>query len=100
MVKIRILDHVSTASSYEDGETVYTLIKSHIDDGNSVDLSFDGISSVPSAFVNSAIIRLLENFSFEQVKAHLHIIDSTRHINQLIKSRFDFATKNTSGKAT
>jgi hypothetical protein len=87
---IRILDHVKTASSYEDGDVIFKIILSEIKQDKPVTISFEGISSVPSAFVNAAFIRLLEEFSFEKIRASLRLIDSTKHINELIKSRFDF----------
>lgn len=93
MVKIEILEHVSSASTYEDGGKIFCLLKEQIDRNENVELSFTGISSVPSAFVNAAIVQLLEHFEFSRIRAQLRFVNSTRHINQLIKSRFDFAVK-------
>lgn len=87
---IKIIDYVKTPSTYEDGEKIFKLISAAINKGESVSLSFESIPSVPSAFINSAIIRLLETFSFEQIKQYLSFINTTKHINDLIKSRFDF----------
>lgn len=87
---IRILDHVKTASSYEDGDVIFKIISAEIKQDKPVTVSFEGISSVPSAFVNGAFIRLLEEFNFEKIRDSLDFIDSTKHINELIKSRFDF----------
>ncbi len=87
---IKIIDYVKNPSTYEDGEKIFKLISAAINKGESVSLSFESIPSVPSAFINSAIIRLLETFSFEQIKQHLSFINTTKHINDLIKSRFDF----------
>lgn len=88
--EIRILDVVETASSYEDGEAVFRRLLEEIDAGHEVAVSFDGIASVPSAFINAAFLKLLETHSFEQIQALLKIRDSTRHINDLVRSRFDF----------
>jgi hypothetical protein len=87
---IRILDYVKTASSYEDGEVIFKLISSEIKQNKTVTISFQEISSVPSAFVNAAFIRLLEEFSFEKIRNTLSFIDTTKNINELIKSRFNF----------
>ncbi|MBA3695222.1 MAG: STAS-like domain-containing protein [Methylotenera sp.] len=87
---INILEHVKTASTYEDGEVVYNLIYDALSSGESVVLSFKDITSVPSAFINSALIRLLEVFNFEYIRNRLIIKDTTKHINDLIKSRFEF----------
>jgi len=87
---IRIIDYIEKPSSYEDGEVIYKIISQKMKDNENVVVSFSGIASVPSAFVNSAFIRLVEEFSFEKIRSLLVITDSTRHINELIKSRFDF----------
>lgn len=87
---INILDHVKTASTYEDGEVIYKLISDALHDDQNVILSFNTIKSVPSAFINASIIRLLEDFNFEFIREKITFINTTKHINELIKSRFDF----------
>jgi len=89
---IRILDHVKTFSTYEDGEVIYKLLADELRAGRSVTLSFAGIKSIPSAFVNAALVKLLEGFEFKDIQSRLAIVDSTRQINRLIKDRFYFAT--------
>jgi|SRR4051812_28718659 len=91
---IRILDHIQTYSTYADGDVIFRLISEEFRRGGKVIVSFDGIKSIPSAFVNAALIRLLEEFRYEDIRARLQIIDSTRQINRLIKDRFTFAAGN------
>lgn len=91
MVVIRILDHIKTYSTYQDGLVIYDLIKSALDHEQPVVVSFTGIKSVSSAFINSAFIRLLESFEFDFIRAHLGFVDSTRQINRVIRDRFAFA---------
>lgn len=88
--QIRILDLVETASTYQDGEAIFKRLLDEIDAGHDVVVSFQGIASVPSAFVNAAFLKLLETHTFEQIQAQLKIRDSTKHINDLVRSRFDF----------
>ena len=90
---IKVLDHVKTASSYEDGETIYRLILPDILAGEKVEVDFSGVLSVPSAFVNSAFIRLLDDVSFSDIRRNLLFTQSTRQINNLILSRFEFVTQ-------
>lgn len=92
---IKITDYIEKPSSYEDGDLIYKIISQKMKDNEKIVVSFSGIASVPSAFVNSAFIRLLEEFTFEKVRSLLVITDSTRHINELIKSRFDFVLSQT-----
>jgi len=92
-VVIRILDHVKTYSTYSDGDVIFRLIVQELRAGRDVTVSFSGIKSIPSAFVNAALIKLVEEFDFDYIRKHLRIVDSTRQINRLIKDRFHFATK-------
>lgn len=89
-MELRLLDHVKTCSTYGDGEVIYALIAPKIVNGEDVTLSFSGVSAVPSAFINGAIVRLVESSSLDVVRQHLKIENSTRQINELIRSRFDF----------
>lgn len=94
---IRILDHVKTASTYEDGEVIYELIRGPISKGESVTVSFDGVLAVPSAFVNSAFVRLVESTPIDRIRQCLRIKDSTRAINELVRGRFSFVSQVHSG---
>lgn len=93
MVVIKILDLVNQASTYEDGDILFNKINQSFNDGEAVTVSFSGIHAVPSAFVNSAFVRLLENFDFEFIKRNLKFIETTKFINELIKDRFYFSSK-------
>lgn len=90
---IKVAELVRSASSYEDGEVIFRLLLPLVRAGESVEVDFTGITSVPSAFVNSAFIRLLEHVPFSQVKESIAFIQSTRQINELIRSRFEFVTR-------
>lgn len=91
MVMIRIRDHVARASSYEDGDVIYRLMAKELEAGAMVEVSFEGISSVPSAFVNASFVRLLESMPVAEVRSRLQISGSTRSINELLRSRLSFA---------
>ncbi len=87
---INVLDHVKTASTYEDGEVIFNLICDALRKNENIILSFNAITSVPSAFINSSLIRLLEDFSFDLIREKITFINTTKHINELIRSRFAF----------
>jgi hypothetical protein len=91
--EIRILDLVETASTYEDGEVVFQKLLDEIDAGHRVAVSFEGIRSVPSAFINAALLKLLETHTYQEIQTALEIRHSTRQINELVRSRFDFVRK-------
>lgn len=86
---IRILDHVDSCSSYDDGNVIFELIAPKVQDGEDVTLSFDGVSAVPSSFVNAAIVRLAELVPLAEIRRHLGFIHTTRQINEMVRMRFD-----------
>ena len=95
MVMIRIKDVVDSASSYEDGTKVLDTVRTQLRAGEIVELSFDGIPAVTSAFVNSALIPLLESDSFDVLRNRLLFTHTTRFINDVIRRRFAFVVKRT-----
>ena len=93
VASIRILDHIAHCADYDDGAIIYKLIYNELIKGNAVELSFDGVLSTPSAFINASLIQLLSDFPFDYIRSHLSIINSTKQINELIRQRFEFASK-------
>lgn len=90
MVTIRIKDHTINASTYADGQAIFSLVRPKIEQGEVVELSFDGFLAVPSAFINAAVIQLLEHLPVSAIRSNLKITDSTKAINELIRSRVEF----------
>jgi hypothetical protein len=46
-----------------------------------------------SSFVHAAFVALLDHFPYAEVKARLRVIESTRQINDVIKTRLDRSSK-------
>lgn len=92
MVKIIVKDVVDNCSDNVSGLKILTLVEEALRAGGEVTVSFEGVSYVSTSFVNSAFINLLEDFTFDTIKAKLSFINSTVQINKLIKERFDFET--------
>jgi len=59
----------------EDGQKVYELLRKAIDGGHKVILSFLNVEMLTTAFLNTAIGQLYKDYSEEQVKQHLQVID-------------------------
>jgi STAS-like domain of unknown function (DUF4325) len=89
-VRVRVLDHVAQASTYEDGAVIYSLLESAVMANMQVELSFDGILAVTSAFVNATIVKLLEIAPLSVIQDSIRIVDSTRQINELVRQRVRF----------
>ena len=87
---IKIKDHIERCYSNADGLVIYNIIEDYIRSNFPLTVSFQGIDSVTSSFVNSAFIELLNHFSFGHVKSYLRFVDSTSQINEMIKRRFDY----------
>ncbi|MFH0958597.1 MAG: STAS-like domain-containing protein [Pseudomonadota bacterium] len=59
----------------DDGEKVHERIRKAIEQGRSVALSFMNITSLTSAFLNTAIGQLYGEFSVEEIRAKLSVKD-------------------------
>lgn len=91
---IMVKDHVDGGCyTNQDGEMIYKAIAPHITAGEQVMLSFKGINSVSSSFLNTAFVPLLESTDFETIKKCLKIVDSNKFINEMIIRRFKAETE-------
>ena len=96
---IRALDHVKHCYTQDDGFVIFNLVYPRLKEGKPVEISFDGVTTVPSSFVNTAFIRLLDEFTFEAIKENLSFSKSTKQINEMIKTRFDFEVNRRNSKS-
>lgn len=91
MVTLSIKELISDfANNNVSGQILFNNIKDHLDEQESVLVSFEGISELSSSFVNSAFVELLSFYDFEYIKSNLKFTHSTKQINNLIKNRFQF----------
>ena len=90
---IRVLNIVDRCYSNADGTKLFAEIHAQWPQADQVVVSFSGVLSVPSSFVNSAFVPLLAISDYEKIKQKLRIVDSTRQINQMIKQRLQFETQ-------
>lgn len=90
IVSLRVKDLVDQVYSNDDGRVVYNELKNQLDNANIVSVSFDEIGALNSSFVNSAFIELLNDYDFQFIKKNIRFVDSTKQINEMIKSRFAF----------
>ena len=82
---IRALDHVPHCYNAADGAVINALLRKHLSKGAAIKLSFDGVSDVPSSFVNAAIVALLTQYNEHFIKTHLTVIDATGQIGGMIR---------------
>lgn len=93
MATVRIIDHVQQASTYEDGQVIFNLIAGDVRSGKPVEVSFEGLRAVPSAFINAALVQLVETVPLAQIFRSLKITNSTKFINEMIHRRFAFVAE-------
>ena len=86
---IRIVDLVPGADTGHQGAIVFAHLRDALKNGQKVAIAFTGVQTATSSFVNSAFVPLLNEISLSQIKANLRILDSTRQINEMIKSRLE-----------
>jgi hypothetical protein len=79
--------------SHEDGYKLFLAIVKALRDHEQLTISFEGVDSISSSFVNASLIPLLDLMSFEEVKNRLAFVKTTPQINELIKSRFSYESQ-------
>lgn len=90
MGTIRLLEYVPHCYNGEDGRVIRDLLTGYLKRQEPVTVSFSGVQSVPSSFINVALISLLGSFSFDQIRRQLRFVDTTSQINEMIRTRFNF----------
>ncbi|MEW5549976.1 STAS-like domain-containing protein [Peribacillus frigoritolerans] len=90
LVSIRIKDYVDQVYSNDDGMIIYNELKKHFENDSKISVSFKEINALNSSFINSAFIGLLNDYDFQFIKENLRFVDSTKQINDAIKSKFSF----------
>lgn len=89
---LAVKDIAPNYSTVEGGELVFKAIHEIFQDNQKAVISFRGIPYVASQFIGIAFIQLLEHYSFDYIKKNLIIVQSTKLINDAIKSSFEFET--------
>ncbi len=92
-VKISISDIIGNkdAVSTEDGQKVFELISPLLREGTRVELSFDQIDWIISAFLNVAIGQLYGEFSDEDVSERLDVTGLDQMDRELLEKVVDNA---------
>jgi hypothetical protein len=87
---IRTLDYVRQCYTQEDGQKIYAIILPYLEKKAKVQISFEGVEFIPSSFVNTALIALLDKVPFQTIKECLSFVNTTKQINEMIRDRFSF----------
>jgi hypothetical protein len=90
---IKVLDVVPRCYTWDDGAKLAEAIRRAWKVEDRVTVSFAGVDVVPSSFVNGAFVEFLNDYSFDELKRKLRIVDSNTAINHVIKRCLEFAAK-------
>ena len=75
------------ADAAMQGARVHVALKEALSKEMLAILSFAGIQTTTSSFVNTAIVPLISDLSLDVFKARVRIVESTRQINEMIRAR-------------
>ncbi|WP_412759703.1 STAS-like domain-containing protein [Methylorubrum subtropicum] len=84
---IRVLDSVPAADTGAQGAIIRDMIASAMRSGSTASVSFAGINTATSSFVNVCFVDLLAHYTLDDIKRKVKIINSTSQINDMIKGR-------------
>ncbi len=86
---IKIFDIGGGADTGDQGAAVFARVLQSLRTDDVIVVSFDGVNTATSSFVNAAFVPLLGHLSLDLLKRRLKIIRSTRQINDMIKTRLE-----------
>lgn len=87
MVTINIRDVAGFGDTADQGRIAYDFISRALDSDGSVIISFEGVPTVTSSFVNVAFVDLLRRHSFATIKDRVRVISASRQIAEMIRTR-------------
>jgi hypothetical protein len=78
------------ADTAEQGANLYDALSAALGrHGVTVELDFQGITTATSSFANLAFVQLLAKWPLAELKLRLKVVNSTRQINEMIRSRLE-----------
>jgi STAS-like domain of unknown function (DUF4325) len=86
---IRLRSIVRGANTFDEGVRAFDALQNALKKPGKVVVSFDGIQTATSSFVNASFVGLLDQFSYADLKSRVRVVDSTRQINEMIKTRME-----------
>ncbi len=86
---IRIADIVKGADTQAQGACVHEALCRALSGSASVTVSFEGIDTATSSFVNVSFARLLDRLSLNDIKTRIRVVKSTKQINDMIRRRLE-----------
>jgi Mg/Co/Ni transporter MgtE len=86
---IQVNTLIAAAVTEADGAAVFAELSRELQRQDVVTLSFSGLKTASTSFVNTAFVPLLDLMPFQDIKRRLKVVESTRQINHMIKWRLE-----------
>jgi hypothetical protein len=87
---ISVVDVAGRGDTADQGVLLHkALVTSLRNSSGPVSISFQGLTTVTSSFANLAFVQLLTEWPLSELKKRLKIVNSTRQINEMVKSRVE-----------
>ena len=90
---IRMAELAPAAYTHDHGIAAHAAIAAALAEREAVIVSFAGVDTVTTSFVNAAFVPFLETIGFEAFKRRVRIVDATRPTIDLIKHRMNFEAR-------
>lgn len=84
---IKVIDIAAGANTEAQGEAVLRHLRDSFLFSDKIIISFEGIHTATSSFVNAAFVPLLDAMSFDEIKMRLKIVSSAKQINDMVRAR-------------
>lgn len=90
VMSIKVVDVAGRADTADQGTKLYRALRERLSKGSAtLVVDFDGLTTATSSFCNLAFVQLLSTWKLVELKKRLRIVNSTRQINEMIKSRLE-----------
>jgi hypothetical protein len=84
---IRIREIAGGADTAEQGFAVLLALRAELGRAPLVTVSFEGVVTATSSFINASFVQLLDQMDLEDIKKRVLVLRSSRQINDMIRSR-------------
>jgi STAS-like domain of unknown function (DUF4325) len=86
---IKVRDIAGRADTADQGAMLYRVLLERLDRPGQVIVDFDGLTTATSSFCNLAFVQLLARWKLADLKKRLRVVNSTRQINEMVRSRLE-----------
>lgn len=93
MCTIKLYDVMNGRDFPDAGKCLYDLIVNNINKYNKITIDLEGISSLPSMFLNVSIGRYMDEYGFDGLKNKISFIKITKSQAERIKGYIDSYVK-------